>query len=301
MSNVVNVIKEIFQAAGYNVREAEGNLHLIAEKGKNTVLIKYLDKVDKRAISEFAQLAKGRGSPLLISTASADAEIKDLAFIDGITLWDRSEFELQIGRAILADIEGKTPEINVSPAQAAILHIVSQPVKITRREAMAAGKKDMGMADKALLRFVPFYKFDYSFDISKRYNQQFQGKGSGSFNALNGRIDFTPLTGLEDVINLPENEYIINEPAISKEEATAKILEEICKHHVKDIKSKVAQGESMIIEHKMLRPQPRDIELSLSMVYIPFWEVKSKKGSFEINAFNGKVSEVPIDNDAEFV
>jgi hypothetical protein len=296
---IVNIIKEIFTAAGYNVREANGDLHLIAEKGKNTVLIKYLEKVDKRAISEFAKIARRRG--LLISTASADAELKEFAFNSEISLWDRSEFELQIGRAILADAEGKTPEIAFPPAKAVTLHLLSQPVKITKREAMAAGKRDMGMADEALLRFVPYYKFDYSFDISKRYNQEFKGKGSGSFNALNGRIEFTPLTGLEEVVNLLENEYIINEPAISKEEATAKILEEICKHHAQDIKNKVAQGETVIIEHRIIKPQPKDIELSLSMVYIPFWEVKSKRGSFEMNAFNGKVSELPIDNDAEFV
>lgn len=300
MNNVVNIIKEIFTAAGYNVREIEEDFDLVAEKGKSTVLIKYLDKLDKQTIKEFSQVAK-RGLPLLISIARADAEIKDFALAHGIFLWDRSEFELQIGRAILADVKGETLEIAIAPTQAATLHIISQPVKITKREAMAAGKKDMGVADEAVLRFVPFYKFDYSFDISKRYNQEFKGKGSGSFNALNGRIDFTSLTELEEVINLPENEYLINEPAISKEEAAAKIREEICKHHAQDIKSKVTQGESVIIEHKVIKPQPRDIELSMSMVYIPFWEVKSKRGSFEMNAFNGKVSEVPIDNDAEFV
>ncbi|MEM2925113.1 MAG: hypothetical protein QXJ68_05440 [Methanocellales archaeon] len=300
MNKLVNIIKEIFTTAGYNVKEAEDDFDLSAEKGKSIVLIKYLDKLDKHAIRKFAQ-ARERGSLLLISNANAEAEIKDFALTSGVTIWDRTEFEQQIGKAILADVEGEIPEITLTPSRVTTLHITSQPVKITKHEAMAAGKKDMGMADEAVLRFVPYYKFDYSFDISKRYNREFKGHGSGSFNALNGRIDFTPLTELEEIINLPQNEYIINEPVITKEEATPKILEEICKHHAQDIKSKMAQGESVIIEHRVIKPQPRDIQLSLSMVYIPFWEVKSKKGSFEMNAYNGKVSEVPIDNDAEFV
>lgn len=305
MGNVVDIIKEIFKTAGYDVSEAEKDFDLIAEKGKTTALIKCLEKVDKRAVSELAKAARGRGVPLLISTASIDAEVKDFALASGVYLWDRDEFELHIGRAILADVEGETPEIEIAAAaESTTLHIVSQPVKISRREAMAAGKRDMGMADKAVLRFVPFYKFDYSFDLSKRYKQQgidFTGSGSGSINALNGRIEFNPLASLEESVSSPEADYTIDNPSVSKEDLTAKLLDEICKHQSKDIKSKQAEGESVIIEHKVIKPQPKDIELKMSTVYIPFWEVKSKKGSFEMNAFNGKVSEAPIDNDAEFV
>jgi hypothetical protein len=36
-------------------------------------------------------------------------------------------------------------------------------------------------------------------------------------------------------------------------------------------------------------------------VYIPVWEVRGKRNSLEINAYNAKVLEEPMDEDAEFV
>ncbi len=303
MGNVVDIIKEIFTTAGYDVSQLEKDFDLTARKGKAAVLIKYLEKPEKKAVSDLAKLSRG-SRLLLIATSDIDAETKNFATNSGVSVWDRTELEMQIGKAILADVEGGTPEIDIATGESTTLSIISQPVKISRQQAMAAGKRDMGMADEAVLRFVPFYTFDYTFDLSKHLKQQgddLKGSGSGCVNALNGRIEIAPLTALADSISTTETGYAIDEPAFPKDDITAKVLEEICKHHSKDLKSKAQQGESVIIEHKVIKPQPKDIELKMNMAYVPFWEVKSKKGSFEMNAYNGKVSEAPIDNDAEFV
>ncbi len=39
----------------------------------------------------------------------------------------------------------------------------------------------------------------------------------------------------------------------------------------------------------------------MELVYVPVWEVKGKRNSLEINAYNASVLEEPIDEDAEFL
>jgi hypothetical protein len=39
----------------------------------------------------------------------------------------------------------------------------------------------------------------------------------------------------------------------------------------------------------------------MELVHIPIWEVRGKRNSVEINAYNAKVLEQPMDEDAEFL
>jgi hypothetical protein len=61
------------------------------------------------------------------------------------------------------------------------------------------------------------------------------------------------------------------------------------------------EGQTVIYEHRSISPRPEEIQLDMELVYIPVWEVKGKRNSLEINAYNAKVLEEPIDEDAEFL
>ena len=61
------------------------------------------------------------------------------------------------------------------------------------------------------------------------------------------------------------------------------------------------EGQAIIYEQRSISPKADEIELDMDLVYIPVWEVKGKRNSLEINAYNASVFEEPIDEDAEFL
>jgi hypothetical protein len=61
------------------------------------------------------------------------------------------------------------------------------------------------------------------------------------------------------------------------------------------------EGQAVIYEQKNISPRADEVELNMDLVYVPVWEVKGKRNSLEINAYNASILEEPVDEDAEFV
>ena len=79
------------------------------------------------------------------------------------------------------------------------------------------------------------------------------------------------------------------------------LLDEIIEENTREMRFNNTEGQAIIYEQRSVKPKSEDIELKVELVYIPVWEVKGKRNSLEINAYNAEVLEEPVDEDAEFV
>jgi hypothetical protein len=88
---------------------------------------------------------------------------------------------------------------------------------------------------------------------------------------------------------------------VEKKQAEKIILDLIIEENTRELRFNNTEGQTVIYEHRSISPRTEEIKLDMELVYIPVWEVKGKRNSLEINAYNAKVLEEPIDEDAEFL
>ncbi len=97
---IIDIVKNIFTYRGYNISSSE-ICDLLAEKDDEHFLIKFEKDPNYNNIRYFSNMVKRYGKGIVISD-SFDEKIRMFALDDGLTLWDRGELEMQIGRAVLA-------------------------------------------------------------------------------------------------------------------------------------------------------------------------------------------------------
>ena len=96
-------------------------------------------------------------------------------------------------------------------------------------------------------------------------------------------------------------QYELKRPNVDKKQAEKILLDFIKEENTREIRFNNTEGQAVIYEHSSISPRSDEIQLDMELVYIPFWEVKGKRNSLEINAYNAKVLEEPVDEDAEFL
>ncbi|MBN2109998.1 MAG: hypothetical protein JW705_02775 [Methanosarcinaceae archaeon] len=113
--DLVRILRDIFSSAGYNV--ADSHRHdLIAEKSGRRTYVRLSSDPDLMELRDFvSQMPDGEG--LYVVTGSAGSDILQYAEDSGIKVWDRDELSFQIGRAVLADMEGVASELDLLSGQ----------------------------------------------------------------------------------------------------------------------------------------------------------------------------------------
>jgi len=109
------------------------------------------------------------------------------------------------------------------------------------------------------------------------------------------------IEGLGSPTKIPSVQYELKRPNVDRKQAEKVILGLIIEENTREIRSNNMEGQAIIYEQRSISPRPEEIELDMELVYIPFWEVKGKRNSLEINAYNAAILEEPIDEDAEFL
>jgi hypothetical protein len=109
--DLVRILKDIFTSAGYIVVDSYQH-DLIAEKNAQKTFIKLAVHSDLAELNSFLNMTTG-GDGLYVVTGKADRELLQHAQNAGIRVWDRDDVALQIGRAVLADIEGSAGELDL--------------------------------------------------------------------------------------------------------------------------------------------------------------------------------------------
>ena len=109
--DLVRILKDIFTSAGYVVVDSYQH-DLIAEKNAQKTFIKLAVHSDLAEMNSFLNMITG-GDGLYVVTGKADRELLEHAQNAGIRVWDRDDVALQIGRAVLADIDGSAGELDL--------------------------------------------------------------------------------------------------------------------------------------------------------------------------------------------
>jgi len=185
-----------------------------------------------------------------------------------------------------------------------MLNIRSVEPRISKNQAIIIAKPYIYNPMDAVLKFVPFWKYIYNVEAEKRFRSKvltIAGKGKGFLNALNKSKEGMEVEGLGIPTRVPAVQYELKRPIVDKKQAEKILLDFIKEENTREIRFNNTEGQAVIYEHRSIGPRSDEIQLDMELVYIPVWEVKGKRNSLEINAYNAKVLEEPVDEDAEFL
>jgi hypothetical protein len=184
------------------------------------------------------------------------------------------------------------------------LGIHASKINMPIERAEAAGKASFGEVKDISLKFVPYWKYSYTLQVDRKIGNdqvKMSAAGDGMLNAVNGLEDNIELGDVGTQTEIPDIEYVMKQPQVTKEEAQKMIVEKLKKAHTKEIKSNDTDAQSIIYQNKVFRPQEKDFNIKITQVFASIWEVQGKKGALEINAYNGQPLSNPADDGAEFV
>jgi hypothetical protein len=338
--DLLHILSDIFTSFGYNVTESY-RYDLIAKKNGYITYIKFGSKLDYEEIQNFVdQVENGNG--LYVVSHKMPDDLYQYAKEMGLVVWDRDELALQIGNAVLSDIEGQTDNFepttetvqqrkivnlnigrdddtpifetleqhesqshisSLETKQPTVLELRSVPLNVTKEKAVSIAKPHLGGVEGTVLKLVPYWRYEYSISIEKQYRSKIvdiSGEGAGCLNALNGHTEFY-VENIQDQIALPDDLYELKPPVMKEEDAKKDLIKMITEEHTKDVLFENMVGDTIISEHRTLKPMPEDIKLNLDLVYLPIWEVKGPRNSVEINGYSAEVLSDPVDDDVEFM
>ncbi len=199
----------------------------------------------------------------------------------------------------------KSEQVEISETESfEMLNIQSVEPRISKNQALIIAKPYITNPRDAILKFVPFWKYRYSVEAEKRYRSKVMsiaGKGKGFLNALNKSKEEMQVEGLGTPTRIPAVQYELKRPNVDRKQAEKILLSLIIEENTREIRFNNTEGQAVIYEHRSISPRSEEIQLDMELVYIPVWEVKGKRNSLEINAYNAKVLEEPVDEDAEFL
>ncbi|WP_048143613.1 hypothetical protein [Methanosarcina horonobensis] len=377
--DLLELLVDIFKSSGYNVI-ISSQYDILVEKNGHKAYVMCALRPDYEEIRSFSEKIKGC-TGIYVMTQKTSGELNDYAAELGIYIWDRDELALQIGRAVLANMERKLrdcqTESEISPnehkEQAAsapesaeenweeedfeqescsagelvplqemsreterisfesrimspveerkplkrleknedsraeqyeMLNIQSVEPRISKDQAIIIAKPYLSSPKDAVLKFVPFWKYSYSVEAEKRFRSKVMsitGEGKGFLNALNKSREKMDIEGLGIPTKIPAVQYELKRPNVDKKQAEKVLLDLIIQENTREMRFNNLEGQAIIYEQKSISPKADEIELDMELVYVPVWEVKGKRNSLEINAYNASVLEEPIDEDAEFL
>ncbi|MHC1755418.1 MAG: hypothetical protein AB9861_08305 [Methanosarcina sp.] len=378
--DLLELLVDIFKSSGYNVI-ISSQCDILVEKNGHQAYVMCALKPDYEEIKYFSEKVKGY-TGIYVMTQKISGELNDYAAELGIYIWDRDELALQIGRAVLANMERKSgayqteseisskeyqeqaipaPKLagenwenenfrqetcsgegliplqdmsreterisfesrtlskpveerkplkrledsefpRVEPCE--VLNIQSVEPRISKDQAIIIAKPYISSPKDAILKFVPFWKYSYNVEAEKRFRSKVMsitGEGKGFLNALNKSKENMEVEGLGTPTRIPAVQYEVKRPNVDKKQAEKVLLDLIIQENTREMRFNNLEGQAIIYEQKSISPKADEIELDMELVYIPVWEVKGKRNSLEINAYNAGVLEEPIDEDAEFL
>lgn len=184
------------------------------------------------------------------------------------------------------------------------LGIRASTINMPIERAAAIGKSTFGEVKDVILKFVPYWKYSYTLKVDRKIGNdhiKMAASGEGLYNAVNGTEGEIELGDIGTQTEIPDIEYVMKQPKLTKEEAQKLILEKLKKQHTQEVKSNDTDAQSIIYQNKTFRPLEKDFEIKVNQVFASVWEVQGKKGCLEINAYNGQPLLTPADDGAEFV
>lgn len=193
-----------------------------------------------------------------------------------------------------------TPSENLST----ILKLNSLPVKISIDDAKAIARPYVNDIKNINLKFVPFWDYNYIIRYSRNYKSKtidVKGENYGNINAINGQETEIYFTDLKNQVLVPNDDYEIKTPLITKNEMENRLVEMLIRKYTRTIKFNESAKQVIITESKTFKPKNEEIILTYNLKYLPVWEIEGSKNTVEINGYDSEILEMPSDNGVEFV
>ena len=318
---VIDILRKIFTYYGYSINPSDIS-DLLAEKDSEHLFIKYEPSTNANSIRHFSNSVQSYGGKGIQVSESFDDKIRSLALEEGLILWDKSELESRVGRAVLAgaleEPGERKPVKKESAPQAQFpreaprkeyektirIFLRSVAVNIGKSDSLSIGETKVGKAKYQQLKFVPVWYYRYSFKSQKKFKSRvidLTGEGEGYINALTGINSFNKYNDIQDNTLVPTQNYEIMQPKVEKKDALNRALDAVIREHTKQVRLNEMIGDTIVFENRVFSPEPQDINMEMDMLHIPVWEIRGKSEALEINGYDGKVESVKVYNDADFV
>lgn len=323
---VIDILKRIFTFYGYDVTSSEG-CDMLAEKESEHLFIKFDPIPNFNSIRHFTGVVGQYGGKGILISDIFDEKNRSIALDDGLTLWDRSEIESRIGRAVLAGAfgqYGEEREEKVVRRESEIqktfqmqkelpkkefektirIFLRSVAVNISKSDAFSIGEAKVGSVKQQKLKFIPVWYYKYSFDTQKNFKSKLvdlKGEGEGYVNAITGENFFGKCKDIQDNTFVPTQNYEIMQPVVEKNDAFNKAMGSVIREHTKEVRLNEMIGDTIIFEQKVFAPEPEDIMMDMELIHFPIWELTGGRDTIEINGYDGHILGVKVSNDAEFV
>lgn len=320
---VIDILRKIFAFYGYEVTSSDG-CDLLAEKESEHLFIKFDPIPNFNSIRHFSGIVQRYGGKGILISDLFEEKTRSTALDDGLLLWDRSEIESRIGRAVLAGAFGQygvekaerkenelqqTFQTQREPPKKEYektirIFLRSVAVNIGKSDALSIAEAKVGPVKRQLLKFVPVWYYRYSFNTQKQFKSRMvdlKGEGEGYVNAITGENYFGKCKDILDNTFVPTQNYEIKQPVVEKKDALNKALDAIIREHTKEVRINEMIGDTIIFEQKVFAPEPADITMETELIHFPIWELSGGRETIEINGYDGHLLGVKVSNDAEFV
>lgn len=320
---VIDILKRIFTFYGYEVTSSDG-CDLLAEKESEHLFIKFDPIPNFNSIRHFSGVVQRYGGKGILISDLFDERNRSIAHDDGLLLWDRSEIESRIGRAVLAGAFGQYGDEKVARRDSEIqktfqmqketpkkeyektirIFLRSVAVNIGKSDAISIAEAKVGAVKQQQLKFIPVWYYRYSFDAQKKFKSKMvdlKGEGEGYVNAITGENYFGKCKDIQDNTFVPTQHYDIKQPVVEKKAALNKAMDAIIREHTKEVRLNEMIGDTIIFEQKVFAPEPVDIKIEVELIHFPVWEFSGGRDTIEINGYDGHILGVKVSNDAEFV
>ena len=309
--NAANAVKAILDAAGFEIQDVEAPVDFSAMREGEVLLV--LCSNDRSEIGEFDQ------TRFSLKLDDKELECRKLVFSleEGIRteqcmIWGVKEFVRYAGEATLARVlerplvlsfaaaheEAAASGEVAAPSDASSgITVPHFPVKVTRQ----AAEKIAGIPGNPVLRFMPHWFYHYVSSGESIYKDQrilFDGEGSGAINAINGitiEADGTTIAERE----IPAGAEVVKNH-LSREEALEQLYQQLITSLSRHVRIKQVKGDAIFYEEKTIRPEKKNIQVDMVQVYVPVWQIRGKK-IVEVNATNGEILSVPMDEGVEIL
>lgn len=301
---VIGIIKKIFAYYDYSIDSSDIS-DLLAEKDAEHLFIKFDSAANFSSIRYFSNNVQRYGGKGIFIMDSVDEKTRSFAIDEGLTLWDRSELESWVGRAVLSGaMEEHVEKPSIKEEKTIRILLRSVPINIGKSDALSIAEVKVGRSRSQKLKFIPVWHYSYSFSTQKKFKSRLidlAGDGEGYIHALTGENSFSKYTDIQDNTFVPTQNYEIKQPTVAKKGALSKAMDAVIREHAKEVRLNEMIGDAIVFEHKVFTPDPEAINLKMELLHIPVWEIRGTGETIEINGYDGRIIAIKVYSDAEFV
>lgn len=320
---VIDILRKIFTFYGYEVTSSD-SCDMLAEKESEHLFIKFDPSPNFNSIRHFSGVVGRYGGKGILISDLFDEKNRSIGLDDGLLLWDRSEIESRIGRAVLAGAFGQFGEDKTERRDSEIqqtfhmqreppkkeyektirIFLRSAPVTIGKSEALSIAEAKVGTVKRQNLIFIPVWYYRFRFNTQKKFKSRMvdlKADGEGYVNAITGENYFGKCKDIQDNTFVPTKHYEIKQPVVEKTEAFSKAMDAVIREHTKEVRLNEMIGDTIIFEQKVFAPESEDIKIEMELIHFPIWVLSGGHETIEVNGNDGQILGVRVSQDEEFV